>query len=52
MNSYYIYILKCADGLLYTGITNNIARRFLEHQNGLNTSSFTYKRRSRLRSTG
>ncbi|PKA83442.1 putative endonuclease [Ulvibacter sp. MAR_2010_11] len=45
MNSYYIYILKCADGLLYTGLTNDIARRLLEHQNGLNKTSFTFKRR-------
>ena len=45
MNSYYIYILECSDGLLYTGFTNNISRRFDEHQNGLNKSCFTYKRR-------
>lgn len=45
MKSYYIYILKCADDLLYTGFTNNIFRRFDEHQLGLNKSCFTYKRR-------
>jgi len=45
MKSYYIYILKCADGLLYTGFTNNISRRFEEHQLGRNKSCFTYKRR-------
>ncbi len=42
---YYIYILKCSDGLLYTGFTNNVERRFLEHQKGENKSSFTYRRR-------
>jgi putative endonuclease len=31
--------------LLYTGITNDISRRFNEHQEGLNISCFTYKRR-------
>jgi putative endonuclease len=45
MKSYYIYILECSDGLLYTGFTNNISRRFDEHQNGLNKTCFTYKRR-------
>jgi putative endonuclease len=45
MKSYFIYILKCSDELLYTGFTNNIARRFEEHQQGLNKSCFTFKRR-------
>ena len=45
MNYYYVYILKCADGLLYTGITNNLTRRLEEHHRGLNKSCFTYKRR-------
>jgi len=45
MKSYYIYILECSDGLLYTGFTNNISRRLDEHQNGLNKTCFTYKRR-------
>jgi len=46
MKDYYVYILKCYDGLTYTGVTNNIARRFEEHQKGLNKSCFTYNRRS------
>ena len=29
---YYVYIIKCEDGSLYTGITTNIARRFSEHK--------------------
>lgn len=45
MNSYYVYILKCSDGLLYTGITNDISRRLDEHNLGLKKSSFTYRRR-------
>ncbi len=31
---YVVYILECADGSLYTGITTDVARRFLEHQAG------------------
>ena len=45
MKSYYIYIIKCVDGLLYTGFTNDISRRFQEHQEGRNKGAFTYKRR-------
>ena len=29
-----VYILKCSDGSLYTGITNNIENRVKAHQNG------------------
>ena len=29
--SWYVYILKCADGTYYTGITTNINRRMKEH---------------------
>ena len=45
MKLYFVYILKCSDGLTYTGMTNNVTRRFEEHQNGLNKNCFTYKRR-------
>lgn len=30
---YYVYIIQCEDSSLYTGITNDIERRFLEHKN-------------------
>ncbi|EPR74220.1 GIY-YIG nuclease superfamily protein [Winogradskyella psychrotolerans RS-3] len=45
MKTYYVYILQCSDNLTYTGVTNNISRRFEEHQKGLNKNCFTYKRR-------
>ena len=45
MKNYYVYILKCSDGLTYTGISNNLVRRLKEHQKGINTSCFTYNRR-------
>jgi len=45
MKTYYVYILKCSDGFLYTGITNNVERRFEEHQKGLNRNCFTFKRK-------
>ena len=28
---WFVYILKCSDKTYYTGITNNITRRMLEH---------------------
>ena len=31
---YFIYIIQCADGSLYTGITTDVAQRFAEHQAG------------------
>jgi len=31
---YYIYIIQCEDKSLYTGITNDLGRRFKEHKNG------------------
>jgi putative endonuclease len=30
---YFVYILECKDGSLYTGITTDVARRFAEHKN-------------------
>ena len=31
---YYVYLLECEDGSIYTGITTDVARRFKEHQEG------------------
>jgi predicted GIY-YIG superfamily endonuclease len=31
---YFLYILKCSDGSLYTGITNDLARRLQQHKEG------------------
>ena len=45
MKTNYVYILKCSDGLTYTGLTNNLERRYQEHQKGLNKTCFTFKRR-------
>ena len=33
--SWHCYILECADGTLYTGITTDPHRRLLEHNRGL-----------------
>jgi putative endonuclease len=33
-NMWFVYILKCKNGDLYTGITDNLQRRFEEHRSG------------------
>jgi putative endonuclease len=45
MKFYYVYILRCADSSLYTGITNNLDRRLNEHNQGKLPNAYTYKRR-------
>ena len=42
---FWVYILKCSDGRYYTGHTDNLDRRFAEHQNG-GFSDFTSRRRT------
>ena len=32
--SWMVYILRCADGTLYTGCTNNLAQRLKTHNSG------------------
>lgn len=45
MKQYFVYILLCSDNSYYTGVTNNLERRIYEHENGLDPSSYTFKRR-------
>lgn len=33
-SAYFVYILECADGSLYTGITTDLVRRLEEHKAG------------------
>ena len=32
--SYYVYLLRCGDGSLYTGYTDDVERRLAVHQSG------------------
>ncbi|WP_138433107.1 GIY-YIG nuclease family protein [Winogradskyella algicola] len=43
MRLYYVYILKCSDGSYYTGMTNDLERRLIEHQTKA-SYGYTYKR--------
>ena len=31
--NWFVYIIHCSDDSLYTGITTNVERRFLQHKN-------------------
>ena len=43
--SYTVYILECADGTYYTGITTDIARRIEEHNHSPKGAKYTRARR-------
>lgn len=34
MDKWYVYIVECSDGTLYTGITNEIEKRINTHNSG------------------
>ena len=42
---HYVYILRCKDGQFFTGITTDLKKEILNHQNGINRKSYTYNRR-------
>ena len=42
---YYVYILKCADKTLYTGITTDLKRRIAEHNSSKLGAKYTSSRR-------
>lgn len=43
---WHIYVLRCSDGSLYTGITTNLKRRLDEH-NGMGQSGARFTRMKR-----
>jgi putative endonuclease len=45
MKTYFVYMLLCADGSYYIGVTNDLERRLWEHQHGLDPDSYTHERR-------
>ena len=42
---YYVYILKCADGSLYAGSTNNLEKRLKQHNEAKSGAHYTKIRR-------
>jgi len=43
--NYFIYIVKCSDNTLYTGITTDIQRRIKEHNSSDKGAKYTKVRR-------
>ncbi|MAD43306.1 MAG: endonuclease [Arcobacter sp.] len=43
--SYFVYILECSDGSLYTGITTDLTKRLDEHNNKETGAKYTRVRR-------
>ncbi len=42
---YFVYILECADGTFYTGITNDLEKRVFAHNNLKQGAKYTKQRR-------
>ena len=42
---YFLYILRCADTTLYTGITTDLERRIIEHNESEKWAKYTKMRR-------
>ncbi len=43
--SYFVYILECSDGSLYTGITKDVSKRLDEHNSKDTGAKYTKARR-------
>ena len=40
MSTYSIYLIRCRDGSVYTGIATDVARRLAEHEQGAKGAKF------------
>jgi putative endonuclease len=45
MKTYYVYILECSDKSYYTGMTSDLEKRLVQHQEGKTFDGYTSKRR-------
>lgn len=43
--AYYIYIILCNDGTFYTGLTDDLIKRFEEHASGAYETCYTFNKR-------
>lgn len=43
--AYFVYIVKCVDGTLYTGIATDVAKRIVEHNASPRGAKYTRSRR-------
>jgi len=45
MSFHFVYILRCADDTLYVGCTNNLEKRFKQHNGAKSGAHYTKMRR-------
>jgi putative endonuclease len=45
MKTYYVYIVECSDKSYYTGVTNDVERRIMEHNRGEDITAYTFRKR-------
>ncbi len=45
MSDWFVYIVRCADGSLYTGVTKDIKRRVIQHNTSRQGAKYTRQRR-------
>ncbi|MEO9872203.1 GIY-YIG nuclease family protein [Ekhidna sp.] len=45
MKHYTVYTLKCADDSYYVGVTNDIETRLVQHNEGIDPKTYTFRRR-------
>ena len=43
--SWFVYMVRCADDTLYTGVTTDVERRLSEHNHGAKGAKYTRVRR-------
>ena len=48
-NNWYVYIIRCSDNSLYTGVTTDVSRRLLEHQSQGNKAAKYLRGKSPLK---
>ena len=41
MSNWYVYMLRCADNSLYTGVTTDVERRIVEHNGQKSVTKYT-----------
>src|SRR5688572_3509414 len=44
MKIMYVYMLLCSDDSYYVGVTNDIERRLIEHNSGLDPKAYTFRK--------
>jgi len=45
IHNYFVYILECADGSYYVGVTNDLEVRIEQHNTGYDVKAYTFTRR-------